>query len=163
MIDAPRHRWEPEDGPGDLLARCGSFYAHRIGGRRRGQNSVLALLDSRPGATQKELAEALNVTPASLSELMRKLERKGFITRSKDPADHRFTRVCLTETGRAALCLDRQIQTEDPFSSLTGEEQQELKRLLAKLLDDWERRYPHERPRQPDGPGGHPDHKRREP
>ncbi|MCD8332329.1 MAG: MarR family transcriptional regulator [Oscillospiraceae bacterium] len=149
----------PEDDLGQLLGHCGSYYAHRIGGHRRGQRNVLAWLDSRPNATQKELAEAMNVMPASLSELLQKLERKGFITRSKDPEDHRFTRVRLTEAGRAALNRERQVQTEDPFSALTDEEQRELGRLLVKLLGDWENRYPHERPRPP---GGHPCHGQRE-
>ncbi len=142
----------------ELLTRCGSKYAHRICGGHRGQDSVLAWLADHTGATQKELAEGLGVTPASLSELLRKLERKGCISRTKDEADHRFTRVCLTDEGRTVLDERAATETEDPFSALTREEQETLGRLLGRLLDDWKVRYPHRR--RPDGEAGGFDDKR---
>lgn len=123
----------------DLLNRCGHYYAHRIGGSRRGQNSVLAFLAEHPDVTQKELGEELGITPASLSEVLMKLERKGCIERMKDEADRRFIRVRLTEEGTAALntLTDK---GDDPFAVLTGAEQESLKALLSKLLGDWEKR-----------------------
>lgn len=131
----------------DLLDRCGHYYAHRIGGSRRGQDSVMTWLANNPDVTQKEISEGLGITAASLSEVLMKLERKGYITRFKDETDRRFIRVRLTEEGGEAL--DASVsKSEDPFSSLSDEEQETLKQLLEKLLSDWEVRYIAERKRQ---------------
>ena len=131
----------------DLLDRCGHYYTHRIGGSHRGQNSVLAWLAEHPDVTQKELAEELGITAASLSEVLMKLERKGYISRFKDEADRRFSRVRLTEEGEATLDMSVS-ESGDPFAGLSGEEQETLKQLLGKLLADWEVRFASERKRQ---------------
>lgn len=120
----------------DLLGRCGRYYAHRIGCSHRGQENVLRWLAEHPDVTQKELGEGLDITPASLSELLMKLERKGYIERFKDAQDRRFVRVCLTEDGTEAARAQK--NGGDPFVALTPEEQEQLKALLAKLLESWE-------------------------
>lgn len=142
----------------DLLDRCGHYFAHRIGASRRGQSNVLVFLANNPDVTQKELAEALGVIPASLSEVLAKLERKGYVQREKDENDRRFTRVRLTAEGEKALEQPEDVLTE-PFRALNPEEQETLRQLLAKLLADWEERYITERK----GQGGqahreHPKH-----
>lgn len=129
-----------EEGLAELLNRCGHYYAHRIGGNRRGQNSVLTFLAGNPNVTQKELSEGLGVMPASLSEVLMKLERKGLIARVKDENDRRFVRVCLTEEGEQVVRLPEPSASE-PFAALSAEEQDTLKAILEKLLADWELRY----------------------
>lgn len=123
----------------DLLGRCGRYYAHRVGGSHRGQENVLRWLAEHPDVTQKELGEGLGITPASLSELLMKLERKGHIERFKDTQDRRFVRVCLTGDGvEAAKALEN---GGDPFAALSPEEQEHLKALLSKLLESWEAQF----------------------
>ena len=131
----------------DLLDRCGHYYTHRIGGSHRGQSSVLTWLAGHPDVTQKELGEELGITPASLSEVLMKLERKGYIDRFKDETDRRFIRVQLTEDGAAALNALEE-KGDDPFVALSDDEQETLKTLLAKLLGDWETRYMSDRNRR---------------
>ena len=142
----------------DLLDRCGHYFTHRIGGSRRGQSNVLAFLAQNPDVTQKELAEALGVIPASLSEVLAKLERKGFVQREKDESDRRFTRVRLTEEGEKALEQPEDALTE-PFQALSPEEQETLRQLLAKLLADWEERYVAERKGHGRAHREHPGHR----
>lgn len=141
---------EQDGSLSDLLNRCGHYYAHRIGGSRRGQTSVLTFLAEHPDVTQKELGEELGITPASLSEVLMKLERKGFIDRVKDETDRRFTRVRLTGEGTAALNA-RTDKGDDPFAVLTRAEQETLKGLLSKLLADWETRPTADRDRRRHG------------
>lgn len=125
---------------GALLDRCGHMWAHRIGGKKRGQDSVLAIISQHPGITQKELGEQLEIQPASVSELLMKLERKGFILREKDAQDRRSIRVQLTEDGQKALDVPQ--EESDPFQALSAEEQEQLRSLLEKLLADWAPRCP---------------------
>lgn len=152
------HMHSNHDGSlGDLLDSCGRYFAHRVGGSRRGQGNVLALISQNPGITQKELAEKLGIQPASLSELLMKLERKGSVVREKDENDRRMARVRLTEEGEKAL-VKPDTEASDPFQVLTAEEQEALKMLLSKLLADWEVRYPAERNRNGGRRDGRRDH-----
>ena len=135
------------DSLGDLLDQCSRFYAYRIGGGRRGQCQVLALLAQNSDWTQKELAEAMGVIPASLSELLAKLERKGLVERERDEADRRLSRVRLTAEGKLAAS-EPETQSDDFFQALSSEERETLIRLLEKLLADWEVHYFPKRKRQ---------------
>ena len=88
--------------------------------------------------SQKELQDVLQIQPGSLSEILLKLEHKGFITREKDADDRRKSVISLTETRREVL-KDQTPRIEEGkmFDVLDEEEQKELKRLLKKLLDAW--------------------------
>lgn len=127
---------------GGLLGRCGRFFAHRIGSRKRGQDSVLTVISRHPGISQKELGERLGIQPASVSELLMKLERKGLILRQKGEQDRRSIHVQLTAEGQALLAEPEEVS--DPFQGLSAQEQEQLRCLLEKLLRDWEQRYPME-------------------
>lgn len=126
-----------------LLDRCGHFFAHRIGSKKRGQNNVLTIISQHPGITQKELGEILGIQPASVSELLMKLERKGLVRRERDEQDRRSIKVQLTEEGQKLLAEPKE-EVTDPFKALSTEEQEQLRCLLEKLLIDWEKRYPME-------------------
>lgn len=144
-----KHRECPQGRPcdgslGAMLDRCGHYYLHRIKGGNRGQGGVMAWLDRNPNATQKELGEAMGITPASLSEVLMKLEHKGFVTREKDGEDRRLMRVALTPEGKRALDAP-ETDADDPFQALSASEQESLAQLLGKLLADWEPRYPVDR------------------
>ncbi|HYH88878.1 MAG TPA: MarR family transcriptional regulator [Solirubrobacteraceae bacterium] len=53
--------------------------------------------------TQRELAEALKVTPRNVTGLVDGLVAGGFVTRERHPTDRRATLVALTERGAASL------------------------------------------------------------
>lgn len=133
---------EKYDGSlGDLLDRCGHRLAHRVGGSKRGRGNVMAVIAQHPGISQKKLAETLEIQPASVSELLMKLEQKGLVLREKDEQDRRSMKVSLTEEGQAVLDKPRE-EPADPFQVLSSDEQSQLRVLLEKLLADWEERYP---------------------
>lgn len=132
---------DSEETLGELLDRCGHFFTHRIGGSRRGQGSILSVLAQRPGITQTELAQTLGVKSASVSEVLMKLERKGFVKREKAEQDRRNIQVTLTEAGQQHLNRPEE-DLSTAFQALSDAEQAELARLLQKLLQDWRQRYP---------------------
>jgi DNA-binding MarR family transcriptional regulator len=104
----------------------------------------LTILAEHPEISQKDLQEILRIEPGSMSELVIKLEHKGFITRTKDETDKRMSKLMITELG---LELSKELGETDTheeqllLSSLDSEEQQQLKVLLSKLLAGWESSY----------------------
>ena len=89
---------------------------------------------------QRALQEAMRIRPASASELLSKLEEKGWILRERDMEDRRRARVSLTAAGaeKAAEAANTEQTAEaDLFAVLTEEEQQTLHDLLLKLLGSW--------------------------
>ncbi|MDR1413222.1 MAG: MarR family transcriptional regulator [Actinomycetes bacterium] len=104
----------------------------------RGQGRVLALLKLQPEITSRDLAYLLGIRPASLNELLGKLEKGGFITRRPDQNDRRLVMVQLTDKGRAQ---EQDRPDEDSlFAPLSDAEQQTLggylDRMIAALEDE---------------------------
>jgi DNA-binding MarR family transcriptional regulator len=65
----------------------------------RHQASILDHLDEMDPTTVNELARHMGVTPATMSIGLDRLERKGYIARSRDGADRRRVHVRLTTAG----------------------------------------------------------------
>ena len=63
------------------------------------QARILRLLDAEDPAMVGELAEAMGVTPSTMSLNLTRLERAGLVTRERDPADRRVMNVRLTGAG----------------------------------------------------------------
>ena len=83
-----------------LLRVCGRrLYHSSCAGRT--QSRVLGLL-AAGDISQRELQERLQIQPGSISELISKLELKGFLTRRRNENDRRKVVLSLTEEGRRA-------------------------------------------------------------
>lgn len=107
-----------------------------------GQGRVLKVLKLKPEIAQKELSEILGMRPQSMGELLSKLEKKGYVTRTLSPDDKRVIIVHLTEAG--ANANDGQTVQSGPadiFSCLTGEEQTAFKGYLDRMIASLEDRY----------------------
>ncbi len=138
----------PSDGPEPLdllLAQVSRLHYHRSHellealGLYRGQPPVLRALQKQEGLTHTELAQRLRVTPATITRMLQRMEKAGFVTRRPDPADQRLSRVYLTDAGRAVQAEIRQVlrtMEEDEFSGFTEEERAEMRRLLLRLRDN---------------------------
>ncbi len=68
-----------------------------------GQPPVLEYLKDNGPSTQKEIADALYVSPASMAVSIKRLEKNGFVSRESDENDRRKNTVALTAQGLAAL------------------------------------------------------------
>lgn len=105
-------------------------------GLHRGQVAVLLELSDLDGCTQSELVEQLEITPATLTNLLNRMEEAGFITRLRDPDDLRISRVYLSEMGNAimeqAVGLAKQIDSK-ALAGLSSEEQETLHELLERV------------------------------
>ncbi len=67
----------------------------------RGQPEILEYLKEHGGCSQRELADFLGVTPASIATSLKRMSKAGFIERTPDEADRRINRMRLTEKGEA--------------------------------------------------------------
>ena len=85
-------------------------------GLYRGQPPVLRALWEREGLTHSELAALLNITPATMTKMLQRMEKAGFVHRRPDPQDQRVSRVYLTGAGRAV-----QSQVEQVFHRIEAE------------------------------------------
>lgn len=69
-------------------------------GLTKARTHVLWVLGGHDGATQRELATAVGVTPRTMTGLVDGLEETGFVRRAAHPTDRRATAVTLTREGR---------------------------------------------------------------
>ena len=108
-------------------------------GLYRGQPPVLRTLWEKEGLTQTELAEHLQNKPATITKMLQRMEKAGFITRKPDPDDQRVTRVYLTETGRAVQTEVEAVFTtmsEETFAGFTVEETLLLRRFMLQIREN---------------------------
>ena len=100
----------------------------------RGQGRVLALLSAKPETTQRELSYLLDMRQQSLSELLAKLEEKGYITRERSDDDKRVIKVSLTDEGAAAAPdLDALNKHVDIIDCLDDDERAQYEALIDKI------------------------------
>ena len=64
------------------------------------QYLVMLTLWERDSLTVKQIGQLLSLDPATLSPLLKRLERAGLIRRERHPADERALAVTLTDEGR---------------------------------------------------------------
>lgn len=82
--------------------------------------SALSVLVFGGGRTLGELAAAEQVTPPSMTRIVRNLEADGLVEREPDAADRRVVRVRATERGRSILLEGRRRRVADLAARLEG-------------------------------------------
>lgn len=100
------------------------------------QYAVLRAIEAEPGIEQSAVASAAATDKATLAVLLLRLESRGLLTRSVDPADRRRKLLTLTPGGQALISRIRPVVdgiSADLLARLTEREQTQLTRLLAKL------------------------------
>jgi DNA-binding MarR family transcriptional regulator len=102
------------------------------------QVAMLAALRDQGDMPQTELCDMMKTTQNTVVTWLNELEEAGFVARLRDPDDRRKHNVALSEKGAAAL---ERAETElrrledEALASLTADERNQLRRLLAKALD----------------------------
>jgi DNA-binding MarR family transcriptional regulator len=108
-------------------------------GLYRGQPSVLQALWEQEGLMHTELARRLQVQPATITRMLQRMEKAGFVERRPDPDDQRVSRVYLTEAGWAVRVdvqqVWRQIE-EEAFAGFTPEERAFLRRFFVHIREN---------------------------
>ena len=138
----------PEEGEAGSLAFS---VMHRMGVLDRLERRVFGLIFSsyglhpsqgvalktvirNPGLSQRELADRMRIQRASMTGILQKLERGGFVERSPDPFDQRIYRIYATAKGEEASRLTAEAFEQffsGCFNGIPPEKQQEIADLLS--------------------------------
>ncbi len=83
-----------------------------------------------------DLAQALQLTPAAITQLVADLERRGYVRRDRDERDHRAVVVSLTPQGEEVLAEHRQrrrVEMQRLVEALEPQDREALLRILHRL------------------------------
>ncbi len=146
--DAERVRETRERHVGRLFLRASRAFAALATGKlkERGHEGlgtthtdVLPHVDLE-GTRATTLAERAGMTKQAVGQVVRDLERQGYVERRPDPADGRATLVCFTDAGwrflRDAGEVKREIEAE--YAAILGEEKMRLLRSALNELLEYE-------------------------
>jgi len=107
-----------------------------------GQPPLLRELARHDGQSQKELADRLEIAPATMTVMLGRMEKNSLIERHPDPADQRVSRVYLTDKGKEAHADMRQVMAameELCFAQFSTEEKIIMRRLLLQMAENMQR------------------------
>lgn len=85
-----------------------------------GRISYLFMLYINEGMSQQEMADRLQADKGAVARTLAQLEEQGYVSRRRDPADKRITRVYLT----------------DKSKSLQGDLEKAVKKVITRLSED---------------------------
>lgn len=92
----------------------------------------------REGSRMSELAEAAQLTKQTLSSIVDRLERAGYVVRRPDPADARARLVTITDKGRELVDLSVPVVAEVEAAwqrHLGRTDTAQLRRILTELRE----------------------------
>lgn len=104
-----------------------------------GQPPLLRALIRQDGQSQKELAEKMNITPATLNVMIGRMEKTGLVERQPDLHDQRISRVYVTEKGKQIHQQIKELTDRMEkicFDRFTVEEKIVFRRLLLQMYDN---------------------------
>ena len=99
------------------------------------QYLVLLVLWEQKEQTVNQLGEKLRLDSGTLTPLLKRMEQKGIVTRTRSAQDERVVQIALTSSGKALKQKARRIP-EQLLASINAsmEELQQLKNLIQKIL-----------------------------
>lgn len=98
--------------------------------------NVSKMSESGSLPSQRELARAMHLSPATVTATLKLLERDGYVRRIPDADDQRINRVALTESGEALMREGmRRLDVLESvmLEGLSPEEQDTLCQCLSKM------------------------------
>ncbi len=135
---------KPPGGVAFLLAQLGAHaanrFAERIGdlGLTPADVGLLRMIATRPGRSQRSLAEDLGVVPSRVTAMIDPLDRAGLVERRRSTDDRRNYELHLTDNAAETMAHIRQAATEhedDICSALDDEQRRHLAELLRLVAD----------------------------
>lgn len=108
----------------------------------RGQPQILEYLLEHGDCSQKELADELGVSPASIATSLKRMSKCGFIEKTTDESDRRINRLRITPQGKSALLAGRREcdkVDEAMFAGFSNEEIDAFSDMLGRIAENLSR------------------------
>ena len=105
------------------------------------QVHLIGLVYCREGISQKEISQALRISPPTVAVSIKRLEKAGIIERRADEKDQRLSRIFLTEKGRAVTGKVRECIKEKEKALFKGFSESEvclLRRFFLQMIQNLE-------------------------
>lgn len=107
-------------------------------GVHTGQGAIISALGEIGPCSQKDLAEYRRVSAATISVMLRRMEKSGLVIRSQSE-DGKHNDISLTEQGEAlclALSQDMVGEPERIFAGMSEEDKQAAQRIFQKISEN---------------------------
>lgn len=103
-------------------------------------DALIPLRHATEPVIARSLAERLGLSRAGVSKTLAKLEKRGFITRTPNPADRRAALLTITEPGAKAVddLFPRQLAAEVDLLAGLGDDRDWVLRALVGLVETME-------------------------
>jgi len=101
---------------------------------------IMSTLFKKDRASMKELAERIGRDKSTVTALVNKLMRNGYVAKDKDPDDSRITYLCLTAKGRS---LERDFDEisgkliATAFRGFSQREREKIVKGIMKMLNNF--------------------------
>lgn len=95
---------------------------------------MLGTIHANEGASQREIADILEISPVAAGQTIDRLERSEWVERRPDPGDRRIRRLHVTEAGCRALERLGLFGDFEAQRSILGMSEEEMDRMTS-LLD----------------------------
>ncbi len=105
-------------------------------GLYRGQGMLLMYVGHHDGLTHSEIAENLQISPAAVTKVIKRLEELNYLKRQSDPKDERISRVFIQSEGRKVIeqIRDTFLQLDDlTFQGFSADELSQLQSYLTRI------------------------------
>lgn len=112
-------------------------------GIQSGQGAILSALGILGPCSQKQLAEFRQVSPATVSVMLGRMEAKGLITRSPSGEGGKRNQIALTEKGRQIadeMAADMAAENERIFDGLSEDDMETAARLFLIIRENLARK-----------------------
>lgn len=113
-----------------------SKYLSKTAGLTGPQLLVLQAIGKAPGVMVKQIAESINLSPATITSILDRMEGKGLVERIRSTQDKRRVGVYLSEAGQSVLAkapMPLQEHFQRRFGELAEWEQSQMVATMQRL------------------------------
>ncbi len=104
-----------------------------------GQPKILAFLKSHEGKSQKEIAQACQLEPGTVTVLLKRMEKQGMIKRCQKDGDQKSRYIFLTDYGKqlAKLAVESFYYVEETaFLGFSEQERSQLMDYCGRIIEN---------------------------
>ena len=109
------------------------------------QGGILALLKQQSGRTMTELSQILSIDNSTITGLIDRLEKAGFVKRNSSPHDRRVSQIHITQEGidevKKSIGVFRRVN-EQIKSGFSEGEVESFKKVLGSFFDRFNYKLP---------------------